>query len=76
LTDGIPLATTVGWMVGFARLVASEGIEDGRALGEALAVRDGIELGETDGKELGDKDGVSEGNAMGVLEATLVGVSD
>ena len=80
MTDGIPLATTVGWMVGFARLVASEGIEDGRALGEALAVIDGIELGETDGKELGDKDGLSEGDLVGSpsgdWEATLLCVFD
>ena len=65
LTDGIWLAITVGRMVGWARLVPSEGIEDGRALGEAIGVRDGIELGETDGKDLGDKDGLSEGDLLG-----------
>ena len=55
LNDGVPLFTTVGLMVGLARLVPSEGIEDGRALGEALAVRDGIELGAIDEENLGDK---------------------
>ena len=69
LTDSVPLFTTVGLMVGLARLVPSEGIDDGKPLGEATSVRDGIELGAIDGKELGTYIIPRDGTELGALDA-------